>query len=29
MGIAEKIAKAKPTSWVVDGLSITEIKSTF
>lgn len=28
MGIAEKIAKAKPTSWVVNGLSRTEIKST-
>lgn len=28
MGMAEKIAKAKPTSWVVDGLSKTDLKST-
>lgn len=28
MEIEEKIAKGKPTKWVVDGLSRTEIKST-
>ena len=28
MEIEEKIAKAKPTSWVVDDMSKTDIKST-
>ena len=28
MGMAEKIAKAKPTSWVVDGLKKTDLNST-
>lgn len=28
MGMAEKIAKAKPTGWVADGLSKTDLKST-
>lgn len=28
MGMAEKIVKAKPTGWVEDGLSKTDLKST-